>query len=177
MSTSSTIRKKAKNIKLLIMDVDGVLTPGCILINDHGKEIKVFNVQDGFGITLWKRAGLKSAIITAGKAPAVKYRAEHLKVDKVYQRACNKLSSYKRLKETFSIHDEEVCFIGDDLIDIPLLKRAGLACVVADAHRDVKKYASYICKNPGGKGAVREAIDMILRAKGLWDKITGGYTA
>lgn len=175
MKMDKGIRKKAEKIKLLIMDVDGVLTPGYILVNSSGKELKIFDVQDGFGIMLWGKAGLKSAIITAGRAPAVKYRAECLKVDKVYQHARDKLVAYKRLKKFFSISDNQICFIGDDLIDIPVLKRVGLSCAVPNGHHDMKGYVSYICKRHGGRGAVREVIDLILKAKGLWLEVTKDY--
>ena len=175
MKMNTGIRKKLEKIKLLIMDVDGVLTPGYILISSTGKEIKVFDVQDGFGIMLWRKAGLKSAIITAGRAPAIKYRAECLRVDKVYQHARDKLVAYKRLKKLFNISDDQICFIGDDLIDIPVLKRVGFPCVVPNAHHDMKCYGYYICKASGGRGAVREVIDTILRAKGLWHEVTKDY--
>ena len=175
MKIDKKIREKVEKIKLLIMDVDGVLTPGYILISSTGSEIKVFDVQDGLGIMLWRKAGLKSAIVTAGRAPAVKYRAECLKVDKVYQHAMNKLIAYGKLKKFFNVSDNQICFIGDDLIDIPILKRVGFSCVVPNGHHDVKGYASYICKTPGGKGAVREVIDLILKAKGVWLEVTKDY--
>jgi len=157
------------------MDVDGVLTPGHIFISSSGKEVKVFDVQDGFGIMLWHRARLKSAIITAGKSLALIHRAECLKVDKVYQHAKDKLVAYNKLKKLFNISDDQICFIGDDLIDIPVLKRVGFPCAVANGHNDMKDYASYISKTPGGKGAVREIIDLILKAKGLWSEVTKDY--
>ena len=175
MKINNIIRKKLEKIKLLIMDVDGVLTSGYILINSLGKEIKVFDVQDGFGLTLWRKAGLKSAIITAGTAPAVKYRADCLKVDKVYQHARDKLAAYNKLKSHFKINDSQICFIGDDLIDVPVLKKVGFSCAVPNGHNDMKGYVSYICKTPGGKGAVREVIDMILKAKGVWHEVTKDY--
>jgi len=172
---SSGIKKKAKDIKLLIMDVDGVLTTGCIVIDGLGRETKIFDVQDGFGIMLWKRAGLKTAIITAGLTAAVKKRAAVLKVDYLYQKARNKLPVYEELKNKLRVNDNQICFIGDDIIDVPLLKRVGLACSVPNAHDEIKPYAHYITKREGGKGAVREIIDMMLRAKGLWKEVTGDY--
>ncbi len=176
MKIDKSIRKKLEKIKFLIMDVDGVLTPGYILINSSGEEIKVFDVHDGFGLTLWRKAGLKSAIITAGRTPALKHRADCLKVDKVYQHARDKLAAYDKLKSHFKINDNQVCFIGDDLIDVSVLKRVGFACAVPNGHHDMKGYVSYVCKMPGGKGAVREVIDLILKAKGLWHDVTKDYT-
>lgn len=169
------IKQKAKNIKLLVMDVDGVLTPGYMVIADSGKEIKIFDVHDGFGIMLWKKAGLVSAIITAGKASSITHRAECLKIDKVYQNAKDKLIAYNKLKKYFNINDEQVCFIGDDLVDMPVLRRAGLSCLVAGGHKDMQGCTHYVCRLPGGRGAVREVIDMILRAKGMWADLTKDY--
>jgi len=172
---TSSIKKKAKNIELLIMDVDGVLTPGYMVYADSGEQVKLFNVQDGFGVMLWRKAGLKSAIVTAGNAGAVDKRAETLKIDKVYQGAMDKRIAYDILKKDFSLLDEQICFIGDDLIDLPILKRVGLACCVANGHKDIFHYADYITESTGGKGAVREVIDIILKSKGLWDKVTENY--
>lgn len=175
MRIKKNIRNKIRDISLLIMDVDGVLTPGYILIDGTGGEVKVFDVQDGFGIVLWKKAGFKSAIITGGRAPAVKYRADCLKVDKVYQHTKDKPAAYERLKRAFKVGDSRICVIGDDLLDIPILKKAGFSCVVPNAHRETKGYADYICRIPGGRGAVREVIDMMLKAKGLWKRVTEDY--
>jgi 3-deoxy-D-manno-octulosonate 8-phosphate phosphatase (KDO 8-P phosphatase) len=169
------VKQRAKKIKLLVMDVDGVLTPGYMVIADSGKEIKIFDVHDGFGVMLWKKAGLLSAIITAGKAPAITHRAECLKIDKVYQNTKDKLMAYNRLKKYFNINDEQVCFIGDDLIDMPVLKRVGLSCLVAGGHKDIHACTHYRCRLPGGRGAVREVIDMILKAKGIWGNLTRDY--
>lgn len=170
-----SVKKRAKNIELLIMDVDGVLTPGYIVLDESGLEMKFFDVHDGFGLVLWRRGGLKTAIITAGDTKAVEKRAGYLKIDKVYQNTRNKLMIYERLKDEFKVADKQVCFIGDDLIDLPILKRAGLACCVSNAHKDTMPYAHYVSENKGGRGAVREIIDIILKAKGLWDKVTEDY--
>jgi len=171
----STIKAKAKDIKLLIMDVDGVLTSGTIVIDELGKETKIYNVYDGFGLMVWKRAGLKSSIVTAGDSPAVKKRADKLGVDKVYKEAINKIFAYNELKEHFKVIDKEICFIGDDIIDIPLLKKAGLACIVPNAQREVRPFADYMTTKRGGEGAVREVIDIILKAKGLWKTVCGDF--
>ena len=175
MDINKDIRKRAKGIKLLLMDVDGVLTPGYMVVTNSGKQTKIFDVQDGFGIMLWHRAGLKSAIITTGKAPAIVYRADALNVDKVYQSAKDKLAYYNKLKIEFDMHDDQICFIGDDLVDIPVLRRAGFSCSVQNGHNDIQAYVHYRCKAQGGRGAVREVIDMILKIKGLWLEVTKDY--
>jgi 3-deoxy-D-manno-octulosonate 8-phosphate phosphatase (KDO 8-P phosphatase) len=169
------IKKKAERIRLLIMDVDGVLTPGYIVLGDSGREIKFFDVQDGFGLSLWRKAGLKSAIITAGATGAVEKRAGYLKIDSIYQGAKDKLTVYNRIKDEFKVDDRQICFIGDDLLDLPILKRAGLACCVLNANQEVLPYVHYISRKEGGRGAVREIIDMILKIKGLWDKVSEDY--
>lgn len=171
----SHIKNKAKDIKLLIMDIDGVLTPSYIVIDGLGREIKIFNVQDGFGIMLWRKAGLKSAIITAGESPAIRKRASMLKIDALYEKAFNKRIAYREVKKRFKVTDKEVCFIGDDLIDVPILEKAGLACSVVNCHEDVKAYVDYISKKEGGKGAVREIIDVLLKSKGLWKDVTKDF--
>jgi len=171
----NNISCRAKGIKLLIMDVDGVLTAGSMIVMDSGKEIKVFDVHDGLGIMLWKKAGFKTAIITAGNSDAVTVRASVLKIDKVYQAVADKLIAYEDIKKIFDMTDSQICFIGDDLVDIPILRRAGLSCAVANAHKDILSSAHYRCKMSGGQGAAREVIDMILKTKGIWPKLTKDY--
>jgi 3-deoxy-D-manno-octulosonate 8-phosphate phosphatase (KDO 8-P phosphatase) len=169
------VRNRAKRIELLLMDVDGVLTPGYMVVTHSGEQTKVFDVQDGFGITLWHRAGLKSAIITTGKAPAVIHRAGDLNIDRVYQNAREKFIYYNKLKKEFGLDDDQICFMGDDLIDIPVLRRAGFSCSVRNGRKDIQAYVHYRCKAHGGRGAVREVIDMILKIKGLWPGLTRDY--
>ncbi|PIW67496.1 MAG: hypothetical protein COW10_05350 [Candidatus Omnitrophica bacterium CG12_big_fil_rev_8_21_14_0_65_42_8] len=165
------MEERAKKIKLLILDVDGVLTDGRIIYDNFGDEIKCFNVYDGFGMTLLHRAGIKSVIITAKKTRIVKRRAKDMHVAKVYSNY-EKLKVYEKVIKRFRVKDEETCFIGDDLIDLPVLKRAGLSIAPPEAMEEVKNICHYITKKSGGKGAVREVIEIILKAQGLWDKVT-----
>jgi len=165
------IEERAKKIKLLILDVDGVLTDGRIIYDNFGDEIKCFNVYDGFGMTLLHRAGIKSVIITAKKTRIVKRRAKDMYVAKVYSNY-EKLKVYEKVIKRFRVKDEETCFIGDDLIDLPVLKRVGLSAAPPEAMEEVKNICHYITKKSGGKGAVREVIEIILKAQGLWDKVT-----
>ena len=165
------IEERAKKIKLLILDVDGVLTDGRIIYDNFGDEIKCFNVYDGFGMTLLHRAGIKSVIITAKKTRIVKRRAKDMHVAKVYSNY-EKLKVYEKVIKRFRVKDEETCFIGDDLIDLPVLKRVGLSAAPPEAMEEVKNICHYITKKSGGKGAVREVIEIILKAQGLWDKVT-----
>ncbi len=169
------MEEKIKNIKVLIMDIDGVLTDGRIILSSFGDELKFFDVQDGFGLALWRKAGYKSAIITANKSSVVTRRASMLKIDKVYQKVYNKLTAYNKIKKIFKVTDGQICFIGDDLIDLPILKRIGFSCCVANAIEDIKPEVDYITKKEGGHGAVREIIDLILKTQDRWQKIVKAY--
>ena len=167
------VKDRLKKIKLMILDVDGVLTDGKIIMDSKGNEIKVFDVQDGFGLVILRKAGIKTAILTARASQVVRHRANDLKIDKVYQDAYPKLDYYNKLLRHFSLKDEEVCFIGDDWPDIEVLKRVGFAVAVPNAVKEAKEVADYVTRNRGGAGAVREVIELILKTKGLWPAIIG----
>lgn len=169
------IIEKAKKIKALILDIDGVMTDGRIIYSIYGEELKFFDVTDGFGISLLRRGGIKSFIITAKKSKIVKHRARDMKVAKAYQGFIDKLIPYEHLLRTFKVTPEEVCFVGDDLIDLPVLKRVGLAVAVPNAAEEVKREAHYITESRGGRGAVREICDLILKSQGKWDLATERY--
>jgi 3-deoxy-D-manno-octulosonate 8-phosphate phosphatase (KDO 8-P phosphatase) len=169
------IEKRAKKIKLLILDVDGVLTDGRIIYANSGDELKFFDVTDGMGLSLWSRAGLKSAILTAKESNIIPNRAKAMHIDKIYQNALRKLEVFEKILAEFGVSPEEVCFIGDDVVDIPVLKRVGFAVSVPNAVPEAKKEAHYITKREGGRGAVREIIDMILKAQGKWDEVMKRY--
>ena len=168
------IRDRAKRVKLLLLDVDGVLTDGRIILGNYGDEIKNFNVNDGFGIILLRRTGIKCAIITARLSKIVKIRAKQLSIDKVYQNHY-KIRSLNNILKKFKVKLEEVCFIGDDLIDIPILKRVGMAVAVPNGTKEVKDVAHHITQNNGGYGAVREICELILKAQGKWEEATKRY--
>jgi len=162
------MKDRIDKIKLLALDVDGVLTDGKIVVDDEGKEIKFFDVQDGFGLVLLKRAGFKTAIITARATKAVEVRARDLKFDRVYQDAYPKIKAYEQLIQELGVADEEVCYMGDDLADLKVLQRVGFAVAVPNAVPDVKKVCHYITKKAGGNGAVREVIELLLEHQGKW---------
>ena len=165
------MKDKIKKIKLLVMDVDGVLTDGKIVYDSRGEELKHFDVQDGFGIVFFKTAGFKTAIITARVSKVVTIRAKDLRIDKVYQDAYPKIGAYNRLLKDFGLKDESVCFIGDDLVDIPVLKRVGFAVAVPNAVSEVREVVDYVTQRRGGAGAVREVIELILKVHGKWADI------
>ena len=167
--------ERAKRAKLLILDIDGVMTDGRIIYGIYGDELKFFDVQDGFGITLLNRVGIKSVIITAKKSRIVKLRARDLKVACVYQGFPDKLASFNKALKRFKVKPDEICFVGDDLIDLPVLKRVGFAVAVPNAVEEVKRSAHYLTSKMGGRGAVREICDLLLKSQGKWDLATSRY--
>ena len=169
------LHQRARRVRLLAMDVDGVLTNGKINLDEQGREIKVFDVQDGFGIVLFRRAGYQTAIISARSAGAVTARAADLKIDHVYQDAYPKTQAYEDLLATVGLPDEQICFIGDDLPDMCLFRRVGLAVAVSNASPEAKACAHYVTRNRGGEGSVREVVEMILKAQDRWAAIVEGH--
>jgi len=163
------------NIKLVIFDVDGVLTDGSIVINSVGIESKNFNVQDGTGIKYLLRAGIRVAFITGRQSPVVTLRARELGVEDVCQGAKEKLEPYAKLLEKHGLLDAEVCYVGDDLPDVPVMRKAGFPVAVADARPEVKSEAAYVTHAPGGKGAAREVAEKILKEQGKWQGIVSRY--
>ena len=167
--------QRASKVSLLLLDVDGVLTDGRIVYADYGDELKFFDVQDGAGLIFWNRLGLHSAIITARTSRLMKRRAKELRVDFLAQGKLLKLPTYEALLRRFRLSDEQVCAIGDDLMELPMLRRVGLSVAVPNAVEELKAICHYTTRRPGGRGAVREVIDMILKAKGLWDHLIERY--
>ena len=157
------------------MDVDGVLTDGMIMLDADGKESKVFYVQDGTGITYLHRAGIKTAIISGRKSEAVEHRAKELCIEDIYQGVHNKIEAYEKILKKHELKDNETCYIGDDLIDLPILKRVGFSVAVPNASLELKGNVSYVTNAPGGYGAIREVTEKILKSQGKWDKIISRY--
>jgi 3-deoxy-D-manno-octulosonate 8-phosphate phosphatase (KDO 8-P phosphatase) len=162
---NNQIEKLAKNIRLLILDVDGVLTDNSVYLDDSGVESKKFNVSDGLGIRLLQESGVKVALISGRPSPATHYRALQLKIEHVYLGKSHKLEAYDELKRKLDVEDEEIAYLGDDLLDIPVLKKVGLPVCVQNAYPMVKRCAKLVTKSKGGEGAVREVVDLILSAK------------
>ncbi len=170
--SKQTVFEKARQVKLILLDVDGVLTNGDITygkLNDDGDpvEIKTFDVHDGYGIVQAFEKGLTVGIITARNSKVVQLRAEELGITDVYQGSFNKIDAYEDVKKKYAVSDNEVAYMGDDLFDLPVLQRAGLSAAPVTARPEVKRKVDYITKASGGKGAVREFIDLIFKAKGL----------
>jgi 3-deoxy-D-manno-octulosonate 8-phosphate phosphatase (KDO 8-P phosphatase) len=171
-----TLLERARKTRLLIMDVDGVLTDGKIIQDRHGHEVKVFDVKDGHGIVMAHRAKLRTGLISGRESETITRRAEELGIALVFQKVWNKLEVYEKILMDTALTHDEVAYVGDDVVDIPLLRRVGLAVAVADAVDEVKAVSHFITQRPGGQGAVREVIELILRAQGHWDTLLERYT-
>ncbi len=163
------------DIKIVIVDVDGVLTDGKIILDANGNESKNFYVPDGTGITYLHRAGIKTAIISGRKSKVVEYRAKELCIEDVYQGIHNKIEAYEKILKKYKINDNETCYIGDDFIDLPILRRVKFSVAVPNAPQEIKENVSYVTNAPGGFGAIREVTEKILKSQGKWDAIISRY--
>jgi 3-deoxy-D-manno-octulosonate 8-phosphate phosphatase (KDO 8-P phosphatase) len=169
------VEERLKKIKLLILDVDGVMTDGRIIFDSNGVESKFFNVKDGHGIKMLQRTGVEVGIISGRESQVVANRAVELGITQVFQKSLDKLVPFRQMLETTGLTEEEVAFMGDDVIDIPILRRVGFAAIPADAVAEVVPFAHFVAKNRGGWGAVREVCDLILRGQGNWESTTARY--
>jgi 3-deoxy-D-manno-octulosonate 8-phosphate phosphatase (KDO 8-P phosphatase) len=167
---------RAAAIELLLLDVDGVLTDGSVIYADDGTELKRFHVRDGSGLKLWRVAGKRVAIVSGRRSAAVERRAVELGIWLVLQGREEKLAAFAEVLATTGLKPEQVCAIGDDLPDIPVMRQCGLAIAVADACAETRAVANFVTSVPGGRGAVREAIEWLLKLQGRWDELTARYT-
>lgn len=172
---SSEVQERAARVKLLLMDCDGVLTDGRIWIFENGEEQKGFHTRDGLGIDLWHRAGLKSGIISGRVSSAVEVRARTLGMTFIHQGCEDKLEAFTETLAQAGVTNEEVAFVGDDLNDLPLMLQSGLAVAVADAADETREHAHCVTNAHGGYGAIREVIELILKAQGRWDDLVKRY--
>ncbi|HEY4744883.1 MAG TPA: phenylphosphate carboxylase subunit delta [Desulfuromonadaceae bacterium] len=164
-----------KNIELLLLDVDGVMTDGGIIYDASGLETKRFNVRDGHGIKMLQRYGIQVGIITGRTSIVVDLRARELGIDLVYQGALRKLESYEDVKARTGLADGRIAYMGDDIIDVPVMRRVAFAATPQDGQDEVRAMAHYVAARDGGRGAVREVCDMILRARGVWPEVVARY--
>src|SRR5476649_807114 len=159
--------KRAKGVKLMIFDVDGIMTDGTLYYSERGEELKAFNVRDGHGIKMLKQYGVEIALITARRSRAVELRAANLGIAHLYHGVEDKRGAYAALLEQLGLASEQSGYMGDDLLDLPLITRCGFAATVAAAPEAVRKRAHYVARTDGGHGAVREVCEFILRAQGM----------
>lgn len=172
---SPALKKRAAQIKLLLMDVDGTMTDGSVILlsqtDGTALEIKTFNAHDGQGLALAQTAGLRTGCITGRESAALLRRAHEMKMEFIYMKQPVKMPAYEEILKKAGVPDSAVAYIGDDLPDIPLMHRAGLAVAVGDAVPEVKQSAHYITKTLAGHGAIREAVELVLKSKGIWEAI------
>lgn len=162
-------------IRLLLLDVDGVLSDGRIVYDASGVESKFFDVKDGHGIKLLQKAGIEVGIISARTSEVVRVRARELGIEHLHQKSIDKLVPYRQVLDATGVTDDEVAYIGDDIQDLPLLRRVGFAAAPADAMEELLPHVHYVTRRAGGRGAVREVCDLILRGRGLWEEVTAPY--
>jgi 3-deoxy-D-manno-octulosonate 8-phosphate phosphatase (KDO 8-P phosphatase) len=167
------IEEKAKKIKFLILDVDGVMTDGSIILDNDGNEYKRFHVRDGHGIKMLSNAGIETGIITGRRSKVVEVRARELGIEEVHQKIFKKSKVFDQLLEKYNLNDENIAFMGDDIVDQELMRRAGLSAAPADAEDEAKELADLVMSRAGGRGAVRQFTDLILKSSGLWRKVSG----
>jgi 3-deoxy-D-manno-octulosonate 8-phosphate phosphatase (KDO 8-P phosphatase) len=164
------LKDKISKIRLILLDVDGVLADESLFYGSHGEEIKIFNVKDGLAIKLAQAAGLAIGFISSRHSEALKIRAHELDGEVVYQGQKQKLDAYFQIKKELFVSDEQIAYIGDDLPDLDIMKLVGFSIAVANACQEVKQSAHFITEKAGGHGAVRDAIEMILREQGKWEQ-------
>lgn len=171
------MRKRLAKIRLLLLDVDGVMSDGRIVYDARGTEIKTFDVKDGHGIKMLQKAGLVVGIITGRQSEVVTVRAAELGIDILHQGISDKAIPYLAILAQLGLRNDEVAYLGDDVVDLPILLRVGFAAATFDAVDDIKPYVHYVTSRPGGRGAVREICDLILKEGGHWPAVMGKYFA
>ncbi len=176
-AVTRTAAARAARVRLMILDVDGVLTDGQLYFGGHGEVLKAFNVRDGHGIKLLRAAGVECAVLTARKSEIVAVRARELGIDRVIQGASDKLAGFEQLLAATAVAADNCGYIGDDWLDLPVLARVGFAATVADAADEVKAIAHWIAPQPGGRGAVRAVAEFIVRAQGRFDELLAQHRA
>jgi len=172
---SPELKQRMQPLRLMIFDVDGVLTDGRVIYHDDGSEIKAFDVQDGHGIKLLQRAGFEVALITGRHCAAVDHRARGLGIRRVFQGVHVKMEAYEKILMETGLAHEQVGYMGDDLIDIPVMRKVGFSVAVPNSSPHVLPHAHYVTRKTGGWGACREVCEMLLMAQGLWESVTGRY--
>jgi len=165
------IQQKCQSIQLILSDVDGILTDGGVEFNNHGIETKRFNIRDGLGIKLWQKAGYHFGLITSRTSQIVKIRATELGIDLVRQGVAQKLSTLNDIARLMELDYEQICYIGDDFPDLPCIRAVGLGVTVPEASDEILAVADYVTKQPGGRGAVRDLVETLLKAQRRWDGV------
>ena len=172
LKASAIVAKRARNIQVLLMDVDGTMTDGSVTLlsqpNGTATEIKTFDAHDGQGLTLAHSAGLRTGCITGRESPALLRRAKEMKMEFIYQKQPIKVPAFEKILKRAGVSESAVAYVGDDLPDLPIMRRVGLAIAVGDAVPEVKQAAHHVVTARAGRGAIREAVELILKSKGIW---------
>jgi 3-deoxy-D-manno-octulosonate 8-phosphate phosphatase (KDO 8-P phosphatase) len=171
MAETLSLHERCCRIEMLLVDVDGVLTDGAIVYGNSGEELKTFHVRDGSALKIWTMLGKRAGLLSGRKSAVVERRAAELGLATVIQGAADKLEPFERIVKEQRLRPAEVCYVGDDLPDLPVLRRCGLAAAVADACQEAKDLAHYVTVAAGGRGAVREVVELVLRAQGRWQEV------
>jgi 3-deoxy-D-manno-octulosonate 8-phosphate phosphatase (KDO 8-P phosphatase) len=174
-SPDLAITERAARVRLILFDVDGVLTDGTLLLHADGSESKVFDIKDGTGIVWAQRLGLTVGLLSARSSAATTQRAAQLGITLVHQGVASKLDAFEQIADTLMLDENAVAYMGDDILDLPVLARVGLAAAPADAVEDVRRRVHWVARARGGAGAARELIELILRAQGRWDSLLSTY--
>jgi 3-deoxy-D-manno-octulosonate 8-phosphate phosphatase (KDO 8-P phosphatase) len=175
VEASPEILQRARGVRLVLLDSDGVLTDGRIIVAGDGNEARCFDVRDGHGIRMAREAGLSIGVISGRESRALRLRAAELEIEELHQRVHDKLGVVREILARRVIEPAAACFVGDDLIDVPVMRYCGLAVAPSDAAQEVREIAHVVTRRAGGRGAVRELIDLLLRANGSWDRVTRRY--
>jgi len=169
------ILSKAKKIKLLLLDVDGVLTDGRIIYDSKGRDAKFFDVHDGLGVYVLRKCGIKTVLITAKGSRAIRPRARDMQVEEIFENISPKSAILDKILKKYRVSADQICFVGDDLVDLGLMKRVGFPVAVFNAAAEIKEVASYVTLKQGGRGAVREVAELILKSQGKWEEVLQAY--
>lgn len=169
------LRQKAGKIKLLLLDVDGVLTDGRIIYDSRGRDMKFFDVHDGLGVHVLSKVGIKTVLITAKGSRAIRPRARDMRVEQVIEDIFPKCKALDKIMEKYKVDPGQICFVGDDLVDLSLMRKVGLPIAVFNACPEIKQAAAYITIREGGRGAVREVAELLLKSQGKWQEVLGIY--
>jgi len=172
---NEALSRRARPIRLALFDVDGVMTDGTLFISEDGESFKAFNILDGLGLKLLRSSGVSTGILTGRSSASVTARASELEIDHLIQGAENKLQAYADLRTQLGLDDAQVCYMGDDLPDLPVLRRCGLALSPPNAVEQVREQAHFVTRSSAGKGAVREACELIMQAQGTWESRIGAF--
>lgn len=170
-----TVHSKAARIKLILFDIDGVLTDGMVIVHADGTESKNFAIRDGIAMVWAQRTGVRVGFLSARNSPTTAHRAAQLGITLIYQGVLNKLASYEQILADLGLADEDVAYMGDDIVDLAVLRRAGLSSAPADAVEEVRSRVDVVTTAAGGRGAGRELIELILRAQNAWDGVVASY--